>query len=106
MAEQKYEAKHNSDIKQIISIDLGSFGSTAAHCLPSSPQKYSVIQLWPGMNDDDCIKTMNAGLKKKTLTAILWDINEKKVEAFGWRAHQKYHHYIGLKKDIDRLKKN
>eukprot|EP01083_Nonionella_stella_P310607 1104262_1 len=66
--------------KQIISIDFGSFGSTASYCLPESPNKYIVLKRWKGMGTCDSI------MQKKTLTALLWNIHKHKTVAFGYEA--------------------
>eukprot|EP01083_Nonionella_stella_P154044 495829_1 len=79
--------------KQIISIDFGSFGSTASYCLPQSPAKYVVLQRWKGMS------TCDAAMQKKTLTALLWNIHDEKTVAFGYEAQTLYFEYTKIIND-------
>eukprot|EP01083_Nonionella_stella_P240762 841367_1 len=79
--------------KQIISIDFGSFGSTASYCLPHSPAKYSPVKDWKGMGGCD------GAMQKKTLTALLWNVHESKTVAFGYEAQKLYFEYEKIIKD-------
>eukprot|EP01083_Nonionella_stella_P231683 817967_1 len=80
--------------KQIISIDFGSFGSTASYCLPQSPANYAEpLKRWKGMGICD-----NA-MQKKTLTALLWNIHQRKTIAFGYEAQTLYFEYEKIIKD-------
>eukprot|EP01083_Nonionella_stella_P070009 187029_1 len=79
--------------KQIISIDFGSFGSIASYCLPQSPAKYSLVKDWKGMGGCD------GAMQKKTLTALLWNIHERKTIAFGYEAQKLYFEYEKIIKD-------
>eukprot|EP01083_Nonionella_stella_P153163 491692_1 len=89
--------------KQIISIDFGSFGSTASYCLPESPNKYIVLKRWKGMGTCDSI------MQKKTLTALLWNIHKHKTVAFGYEAQTLYFEYTKIinrpKSSKEKLKK-
>eukprot|EP01084_Bolivina_argentea_P267263 453626_1 len=84
--------------KQIISIDFGSFGSTASYCLPQSPAKYAVVSGWKGMGACD------GPMQKKTLTALLWNIHDEKTVAFGYEAQTLYFEYRKIIRDKDKDK--
>eukprot|EP01084_Bolivina_argentea_P251818 422497_1 len=72
--------------KNIISIDFGSFGSTAHYSLPDLKSIYHVKDWADQVNLD---RTM----EKKTLTALLWDVNNRKVISFGYQALKEYTDY-------------
>eukprot|EP01084_Bolivina_argentea_P295027 507812_1 len=93
MADEKKEEKVDTSIKQIISIDLGSFGSTASFCVKSSPSKWVPLKNWGGMS------TCDTAMQKKTLTALLWDDYKKEMVSFGYQAQTSYFDYSKIMKD-------
>eukprot|EP00484_Ammonia_sp_Unknown_P012626 CAMPEP_0197058086 /NCGR_PEP_ID=MMETSP1384-20130603/103952_1 /TAXON_ID=29189 /ORGANISM="Ammonia sp." /LENGTH=684 /DNA_ID=CAMNT_0042492713 /DNA_START=67 /DNA_END=2121 /DNA_ORIENTATION=- len=92
------DEKKDSDIKQIISIDFGSFGSQATYCLPNNPSKYWICNDWDGM-----ASCPDNSTKKKTLTAILWNKKTSTVKAFGFHACQLYAQYVGLPNEVSQM---
>eukprot|EP01084_Bolivina_argentea_P251819 422503_1 len=102
MADEKKEEKVDTSVKQTISIDFGSFGSTASFCMASSPSKYIVLKNWGGMSSCD------TAMQKKTLTALLWDDYKKEVVSFGYQAQTSYFNYCrimkGKKKSVEEKK--
>ena len=79
------------DVDQLVSIDFGSFGFSAAYCPLDAPSHQRMVQDW---SDSKAATELN-----KNLAAILIDKQSQETIAMGFDAEEKYHKAQEKKED-------